>query len=99
MLNWAIKLKFFIYFFMSMLSEIEKFMGSAEASINYRIVNLGGKSLYIEGLKAVVSFGVNEMQFQLKHSLLSVVGSQLKIKYLDKTTCIIVGEITSVVSK
>ncbi len=84
---------------MSMLSEIEKFMGSAEASINYRIVNLGGKSLYIEGLKAVVSFGVNEMQFQLKHSLLSVVGSQLKIKYLDKTTCIIVGEITSVVSK
>lgn len=84
---------------MSMLNEIEKFMGNLNSSINYRIINLGGKSLYIEGIKAIVSFGSNEMQFQLKNSLLIVSGNQLKINYLDKTTCIIFGNIVSVVSK
>ena len=74
-------------------------MGSAGASANYRIVNLGGTSLYIEGIKTVVSFGSEEMQFQLKKQLLVVSGTDLKVKYLDKTTCVMTGEISSVVVK
>ena len=84
---------------MSLMQEIEKLMQSVGSSNNYRIINLGGSSLYVEGIKAVVSFGESEMQFQLKKNLLVVAGSELKVKYLDKTTCVIIGNIFSVVVK
>ena len=84
---------------MGMLDEIEKLMGSVGSSANYRTLNLGGKFLYIEGLKSVVSFGTEEMQFQLKKCLLIVVGKNLKVKYLDKSTCIIEGEINACTAK
>ena len=81
---------------MSMLNEIEKFMSSVDASFNYRIVNLGGHSIYIEGIKSVVCFDLAEMRFQLKNKLLIVKGNELKVKYLDKSTCTIHGEIKAV---
>ena len=84
---------------MSLMQEIEKLMQSVGTSNNYRIINLGGNSLYVEGLKSVVSFGESEMQFQLKKNLLVVAGNELKVKYLDKTTCVIIGNISSVVVK
>lgn len=84
---------------MGMLDEIEKLMASVGASANYRIINLGGKFLYIEGIKSVVSFGTDEMQFQLKKTLLIVNGKNLKVKYLDKSTCVLEGEIFSNVVK
>ncbi len=84
---------------MSMLDEIEKFMNGTGISYNYRIVNLGGKSLYIEGIKSVVYFGDEEMSFQLKNKLLIVSGNQLSVKYLDKTSCVINGEIRVVETK
>ena len=84
---------------MNMMQEIEKLMEMAGSSNNYRIINLGGNSLYIEGIKSVVSFGESEMQFQLKKNLLVVAGNELKVKYLDKSTCVISGNILSVVVK
>ena len=84
---------------MSMLDEVEKLMNSVETSMNYRIINLGGKQIYVEGIKSVISFGENEMFFQLKKQVLVVSGSSLKVKYLDKTTCVLEGFITSVVVK
>ena len=81
-----------------MFGEIEKFMNSSECSGNYRIVNLGGNVLYIEGVKAVVGFGESEMRFQLNNCLLTIAGSELKVKYLDKSTCVLVGKISSVVT-
>lgn len=84
---------------MSLMGEIEKLMESAGASSIYRFVNLGGNSLYIEGIKSVLGFAENEMQFQLKKQILTVCGTDLKIKYLDKSTCIIIGKIESVVVK
>lgn len=92
----AILALFFIYFFMGMMDEIEKLMCATGNSVNYRIVNLGGTSLYVEGLKNVVSFGETEMQFQLKNKLLVVAGANLKVKYLDKTTCVLLGSIEKV---
>ena len=81
---------------MSLMSEIEKLMGDVGTSASFRIVNLGGKSVYIEGIKSVVAFGENEMQFQLKKCLLKVNGESLKVKYLDKTTCVLEGDISKV---
>ena len=84
---------------MSLMSEIEKLMGEVGTSANFRVINLGGNSLYIEGIKSVVSLGENEMKFQLKKCLLVVGGENLKVKYLDKTTCAISGEIRLVETK
>ena len=78
---------------MSLMSEIEKLMGEVGASASFRIVNLGGKSIYLEGINSVVSLGDNEMQFQLKKGLIIVCGSELKVKYLDTSTCVITGQI------
>ena len=75
------------------MEEVEKLMGDVGTSSSFRIINLGGNSLYVEGIKSVVSFAENEMRFQLKKQLLIVEGSDLKVKYLDKTTCVICGEI------
>ena len=76
---------------MSLMSEIEKLMGEVGTSANFRVINLGGNSVYIEGIKSVISFGETEMQFQLKKCLLKVVGESLKVKYLDKSTCVLEG--------
>jgi len=78
---------------MSMMEEIEKLMVDVGTSSNFRIINLGGNSLYVEGIKSVISFAENEMRFQLKKQLLVISGSDLKVKYLDKTTCVICGAI------
>ena len=83
---------------MSLMCEIEKLMNSVDLSANYRIVNLGGKSVYIEGIKSVISFGENEMKFQLKNAFLVVNGQNIKVKYLDKSTCVLEGVITAVES-
>ena len=79
-----------------MMDEIEKLMLDAGTSASYRVVNLGGNSVYVEGLKGVISFGEEEMRFQMKKQVLCVKGSHLKIKYLDKTTCVICGSIKAV---
>ena len=84
---------------MGLIGEVEKLMNSADGSFNYRVVNLGGKTLYVEGIKHVVSLGETEILLQLKKQLLIVSGFNLKVKYLDKSTCVINGEIFSVVTK
>ena len=74
-------------------------MNSADISFDYRVINLGGNKLYIEGFKNVVSLGESEVIFQLKKQILTIAGTNLKVKYLDKTTCVIEGIILSVVTK
>ena len=53
---------------MNMMQEIERLMNSVGGSFNYRVVNLGGKKLYLEGIKTIVFLSEQEMQFQLKSS-------------------------------
>lgn len=81
------------------MDEIDKLMTDLGSSVNYRIINLGGKNLYVEGIKSVVNFGQDEMRFQLKNKLLIIQGANLKVRYLDKTTCVLCGEIFSVVAQ
>ena len=78
---------------MSLMGEIEKLMGEIGTSNSFRVVNLGGKSVYIEGIKSVICFDNKEMRFQLKNNIISVKGGELKVKYLDTSTCVITGEI------
>ena len=84
---------------MSFMAEIEKLMNCADCSFRYRVVNLGGKNVYLEGFKSVVSLGENEIAFQIKNNVVVVAGKNLKVKYLDKATCVINGEISGVFEK
>jgi sporulation protein YqfC len=76
-----------------MLQEIEKLMNVAGTSCSYRIVNLGGNSLYFEGIKSVICFDETEMQFQLKKEVLKIVGENLTMKYLDQNSGVVEGKI------
>ena len=78
------------------MTEIEKFMNSVGGSFNYKIVNLGGRSVYIEGIKSIVELTKSSIQFQLQKQLLCVVGNSMKVTYLDASTCVLVGEIKAV---
>ena len=84
---------------MSMMEEIEKLMQSVQSSANYRILNLGGKSVYIDGIKSVISLSDVEIKFQLKREVLTILGEGLIVKYLDASTCVANGEIYSVVAR
>ena len=88
-----------IYLYMSLFNEIEKLMNSADSSFNFRVINLGGKTLYVEGIKCVVSLGESEIILQLKKQLITISGKDLQVKYLDKTSCVLEGDINSVVTK
>lgn len=81
---------------MNMLDEVEKFLTDAQISLNYRTINLGGKFLYVEGIKNIICLGAEEMQFQLKKQALKIKGTALKVKYLDTNTCVVEGEIKQV---
>ena len=81
---------------MSLIEEIERFMNTNNASLNYRYLNIGGNNLYVEGIKGVINLGTNLMQFQIKNQMIEIQGEGLKIKYLDKTTAIITGKILMV---
>ena len=84
---------------MSLMAEIEKLMNNVDSSVCYRVINLGGKKLYIEGIKSIVRLETEEIIFQLKKQCIVVSGYNLKVKYLDKNSCVISGEILSVVQK
>ncbi len=89
----------FIYLSMSMMDEIDKFMNSADISLSYRTINLGGKRVYIEGIRDVINILNDEVSFSIRGGILVVGGKGLKLSYLDKTSCVIEGEISSVVKK
>jgi len=82
-----------------MIKEIEKLLNPMNVSINFRYMNIGGNFLYVEGIKSFVELSEIKVQFQLKKNVLEVLGKGLKVKYLDKTTSVIEGEIISVVTK
>ena len=75
------------------MCEIEKMMNDVELSTEFRLINIGGTSEYIEGIKTVVFLSSTEMRFQLKNKLVVINGNNLIIKYLDETSCIIKGNI------
>ena len=84
---------------MSLIAEIEKLINAEMSTIDYRILNIGGKNIYIEGIKNVVNLTNKCMEFQLKKSTIIIKGNNLKIKYLDGSTAHVLGEIYEVLTK
>ena len=84
---------------MSLIGEIEKLINEEMSSVDYRIMNIAGKKLYIEGIKYVINLSDQNMEFQLKKITICVKGNFLKIKYLDGSSVCIEGEIKQVVTQ
>ena len=78
---------------MNMMGEIDKILNSVDVSTDYRIVNIGGKKVYIEGLRSICYIKTDNILFKLKSKELNIVGDNLTIKYLDRNSCIIEGQI------
>lgn len=78
---------------MSVMKEIEKLVNLSNMSINYRYINFGGNGIYVEGIKGVFEIEKDVVSFLLKKDRIIINGENLKVKYLDKSTCVITGKI------
>lgn len=91
---------FYVYsinYDMNLLEEIDGWV-SKEYGITlneYRLVNISGKALYIEGQTGINLMSEKEISFALKKKNLTIKGDNLTIKYFDKSTAVVVGHIVS----
>ncbi len=60
---------------------------------DYQCVFIGGTVLYVEGHKGLVKLSNELVMFKTKKKILSVSGTNLKLKVLSKTTLSITGDI------
>lgn len=63
----------------------------------YRYINIGGKMVYLEGQKGIVTLNKEEVSFKLHKKVCSIKGVDLYIKYYDSSTALVCGNIISVV--
>ena len=68
----------------------------AEEISAYRCVLLGGRSVYVEGVKGILGYTAEEVSVQLKKSRLKVCGSKLIIKELNAGVITVNGAIESI---
>lgn len=80
---------------MNMLGEIEKLFNKIDISTDYRLINIGGERLYVEGVRALGYLANDNIVLRLKNKVLNIVGKDLTIKYLDRTSSVIEGKIIS----
>lgn len=83
---------------MNLLDEIDSYVAKEYGITfkDYRLVNISGKVLYIEGHTGINILGQNEMSFRLKKKLLTIKGENLTVKYFDNSTAIVLGRIVQV---
>ncbi len=68
----------------------------AEEISAFRCVLLGGRSVYIEGVKGILGYSPEEVSVQLKKSRLRVCGEKLVIKELNAGEITVNGRIESI---
>ena len=63
----------------------------------YRYTNIGGKMIYLEGQRGIITLTNDEISFKLKNKTFTIKGADLFIKYYDNNTALVYGSIVSVV--
>ena len=63
----------------------------------YRYINIGGKMVYVEGQKGIVTLTKEEISFKVHKKICTIKGCDLYIKYYDNSTALVCGSIVSVV--
>ena len=81
------------------INEISELSGLPinEAAGGYKYINLGGRSVYVQNYKDVLSFSNEEIVLKLKDGELKIVGEDLNIKDLNLNSITIKGNILSVI--
>ncbi len=80
------------------IKEITKVMGLEVAATKnlYKYVNLGGKGLYVQGYKDILSLEKNLIVLKLKRGELEIKGKNLNIKDINISTMVVSGKIEEV---
>lgn len=82
---------------MSFYNEIASALGdNIRAAGGYNIINFNGESVYIEGIRRIVSIDAECIVMTLSRDVLTVEGENLDIFELEKETVIVKGGIKAV---
>ena len=65
-------------------------------SAQYKIINLGGKCLYVQGYKSIEKFSNTAMTLKVKNAVIFIKGENFSVKELDTSSIYILGNIKSV---
>lgn len=65
-------------------------------SAQYKIINLGGKALYVQGYKSIEKFSNTSINLKIKNAVIYVKGENFSIKEMDNGTLYIIGSVKSV---
>ncbi len=65
-------------------------------SAQYKIINLGGKCLYVQGYKSVEKFSDTAINLKLKNAVMFIKGENFSVKELDSSSIYILGKVKSV---
>lgn len=77
-------------------SEIKKELKIPFAEGDYNIVVTSGKAVYAEGTKGLVMLSKEQIMFKVKDKIISVFGSELKLKEMGNQTICIAGNIDKI---
>lgn len=82
----------------SLIEEITKAFSVKDLkdSSKYKIINLGGKAVYIQGYKSIDKFSDVSIILKLKNESIFIKGEKLKIKEFYSDCIYIIGNIKSV---
>ena len=82
----------------SLIEEITKAFSVKDLkdSSKYKIINLGGKAVYIQGYKSIDKFSDISIILKLKNESIFIKGEKLKIKEFYSDCIYIIGNIKSV---
>ena len=67
-----------------------------KSSAQYKMVNLGGNALYIQGYKSIEKFSNTAINLKLKNQVIFIKGENLSVKELDSLVIYIIGKIKSI---
>ena len=59
----------------------------------YNIIMISGSFLYLEGHRGILKLSQENITFRVKNGVVVIIGSNLSIKELTKTTASIIGNI------
>ena len=80
-------------FFNEIKSKFDKTMQDIN---EYRIINISNKLIYIEGQKGIITISDTLINFKVYHDVITVLGSNLKVKECTSDTLAICGDIIKV---
>lgn len=81
---------------MSIINEIFSSLDLDNITDLYRYYNLGGKIVYIENFVRVNTFSKTEIVLKLKKGMIKILGENLVIEELNKSSLIVKGSIKGV---